>query len=146
MLAKQIGANIKAARKAQNLSLQKVAARLNPPTSYQQVSRLEQGRMLTIEWIERIAGALGVNPLDLIVPGQQLDFSLSGQVADEVARVLATVAREGEEPENGTVQAVSLLLQELSATFARHPQAYRDPAVARPVVDLAARRFGPAAN
>jgi hypothetical protein len=31
-------------------------------------------------------------------------------------------------------------LRELSATFARHPQARRDPQVARPVVDFLARQ------
>jgi ribosome-binding protein aMBF1 (putative translation factor) len=53
MLAKQIGANIKAARKARGLSLEKVAAAIDPPTSYQQLSRLEDAeRPLTLEWVE----------------------------------------------------------------------------------------------
>jgi transcriptional regulator with XRE-family HTH domain len=146
MLAGMIGANIKAARKGKGWSLEKLAARIDPPTSYQQVSRLEQGRMLTIDWIEKIAKALSVDPLTLLGGGTQesrpLAEGMSEQVSAEVARVVAQVALQGKEPEPGTVEALTLILKELSATFARHPQAYRDPAIALPVVDLAARRFG----
>lgn len=147
MLAKLIGENMKAARKARGLSLEKVAARCEPPTSYQHLSRLEKGdRSLTVDWIERVAKALGVEPVTLITGRSSPAPELNEQVANEIARILALVARDGEPAENGTVQAVSLLLQELTATFLRHPQAYRDPNVARPVLDLAGRRFAPSAN
>ena len=148
MLGKTIGENIKAARKAKGLSLEKLAARIKPATSYQQLSRLEQGKMLSIEWIEKIGQALGVDPMELI-KGHALemaDLELSEQVANEIARTLALVARDGELPENGTVQALSLMLQELAATFLKYPQAYRDPQVARPVLDLVARRSSHATN
>jgi transcriptional regulator with XRE-family HTH domain len=147
VLGKTIGQNMKSARKAKGLSLEKLAAKVKPPTSYQQISRLEQGKMLSIEWIEKIAQALGMDPMELI-RGQALanDLELSEQVANEIARTLAVVARDGVLPENGTVQALSLMLQELAATFLKHPQAYRDPQVARPVLDLLSRRSGHAAN
>lgn len=150
MLAGKIGGNVKALRKAKGWSLEKLAARVEPPSSYQQISRLEKGdRTLSVQWVERIAKALDVDPVELIAADRRVEpqaFSLDEQVANEVARTLARVALEGEEPENGTVQALSLILQELTATFSAHPQAYRDPAVARPVVDLASRRYGPAAS
>lgn len=143
MLAKQIGLNIQAARKARGLSLEKLAARIDPPTSYQQLSRLEKGnRSMAIEWVERIAHALGVQPIELIEPNAQRDFTLGEQVANEIARTLAEVVLDGEAPDDGTVQVVALMLQELSATFARHPQAFRDAEMARPVIDLAGMRFG----
>jgi transcriptional regulator with XRE-family HTH domain len=145
MLAGTIGANIKAARKAKGWSLERLAARVEPPTSYQQISRLEQGRMLTIDWIEKIAKALGADPLELMggtSESRPLAEGMSEQVSAEVARVVAQVALQGKEPEPGTVEALTLILKELSATFARHPQAYQDPAIALPVVDLAARRYG----
>jgi transcriptional regulator with XRE-family HTH domain len=145
MLAGMIGANIKAARKGKGWSLEKLAARVEPPTSYQQISRLEQGRMLTIDWIEKIAKALGADPLELMggtSESRPLAEGMSEQVSAEVARVVAQVALQGKEPEPGTVEALTLILKELSATFARHPQAYQDPAIALPVVDLAARRYG----
>jgi transcriptional regulator with XRE-family HTH domain len=142
MLAKEIGLNIKAARKARGLSLEKLASRVRPKTSYQQLSRLEKGdRSLSIEWIERIAAALGAQPLELIAPNGHRDFSLGEQVANEIAQTLAEAVLDGEAPDDGTVQVVSLMLQELLATFAKHPQAFQDVQVARPAIDLAGRRF-----
>ena len=48
--------------------------------------------------------------------------------------------RLGDEPDQAIVRDLSIILQELSATFVRHPQARRDPEVARPVVDFLARQ------
>lgn len=147
VLGKTIGENIKAARKANGLSLEKLARLVKPETSYQQLSRLEQGRMLTIEWIERIAAALGMDPMELI-RGEALaqNLEMSEQVANEVARTLAVAALDDEHPAPGTVQALSLIVRELAETFLRYPQAYRDPQVARPVLDLVTRRRDRAAN
>jgi len=149
MLAKQIGANIKAARLEKGWSLEKLAAKVEPATSYQQISRLEKGdRTLAVQWIERIGKALGVDPVSLIVPerAKEAAFILDEQVANEVARTLAEVALHGGEPENGTVQAIALMLQELTATFAEHPQAALDARVVRPLLTLANRRYGPLAS
>jgi transcriptional regulator with XRE-family HTH domain len=145
MLARQIGENIKRARKTQGISLERLAARVEPATSYQQLSRLEKGdRALTVDWIERIARALGVPPQELILPDAERDFSLGEQVANEIAQTLAAVVLGGEAPDDDIVQVVALMLQELSATFARHPEAFRDATVARPVIDLAGMRYVPA--
>lgn len=149
MLAKEIGANIHSARKGRGWSLQCLAAKVEPKTSYQQIARLEKGdRTLTVQWVERIAKALETDPLDLIIPDRERaqGFTLDEQVANEVARTLAEVALQGEEPENGTVQAISLLLQELTATFAEHPRAASDAQVVRPLLTLASKRFAPSAN
>lgn len=151
MLAERVAENIARLRKARGWSLEKVGASCEPPTSYQQISRLEKGdRTVDFGWVERIAPAFGLSPLELIV-GEMIQteqpdhmvFSLGEQVAAEVARTLGQVALGGEEPDDGTVQALSLMLQELTATFARHPQAFRDAAVARPAIDLAGRRYAP---
>jgi transcriptional regulator with XRE-family HTH domain len=145
MLAKIIGENMKAARKARGLSLQKVAAKCVPPTSYQQLARLEKGdRSLSVDWVERVGKALGVDPMELISGREQPGLDLNEQVARDIAETLALVAREGDPPSAGTVEALSLMLQELTGTFLRHPQSYRDAEVARPVIDLASRRFAPA--
>lgn len=155
MLAKQIGENIRAAREAKGLTLEKVAARVKPPTRYQTIGRLEKAeRTLTVAWIERIAKALEVDPVSLVAPelftGAKAEsepgFHLDEQVANEAAVTLATVALQGREPEQGTVQAVALILQELTATFSKYPQAAADPAVARPAIDQLARRFAPGAH
>jgi transcriptional regulator with XRE-family HTH domain len=147
MLAKQIGANIKAARKARGLSLENVAAAIDPPTSYQQLSRLEDAeRPLTLEWVERIGKALNVDPMELLSPSGASTapqaIHLDEQVATEAARSLAAAALGEPEPAWGTVQAVSLVLQELLALFSIHPEAARDVQVARPALTLARRRFG----
>lgn len=149
MLGRVIGENIKAARKARGLSLEKLAERIEPKTSYQQLSRIEKGtRTLSVDWVERIAKALRVDPIELIKPDQPkpIDPRLDEQVANELGRTLAQLALQGAEPDEGIVEVLALALQELTATFLTHPQAYRDPEVARPVLDLVGRRYAPSAH
>lgn len=58
---------IRELREAKGLSADQLAALCIPPTSGAQIRRLEVGaRNLTEDWMRRIAGALGVNPLDLL--------------------------------------------------------------------------------
>jgi transcriptional regulator with XRE-family HTH domain len=153
MLAQQLGANLKAARKAKGWSLEKLAAKVEPTTRYQTIAKFEKAqRPLTPEWIERIAKALEVDPMELLAPDllhgqlEPTPIQLSEQVANEVARTLALVVLEGDDPRNGTVQVIALMLQELIATFAEHPAAARDVQMARPVLTLASKRFVPLAN
>lgn len=141
MLADAIATNIRLMREAKGWSRPQLGARMHPPTSGQQVEKLEKrDRRLTVEWIERISHALGVDPADLIA-GQGEQFTLTQQVADEVAEALAEIVLQGAAPDPEIVQGVSLILRELSETFSRHPVARRDPEVARPVIDLLAHRF-----
>lgn len=146
MLAKQIGGNIKAARKARGVSLEKLAAKIEPKTSYQQLSRLESGdRTLSVEWIERIAAAMEMDPLKLVVPerstAEPQTVRLDEQVATEAAQVVATVALGDPDPSWGTVQAVALALRELVALFSKHPEAATDVRLARPALTLAGTRL-----
>lgn len=147
-LEQKIAANIKAAREARGLTYVELAARCVPPVSYQMISRLEKGeRGITPDWIERIAAAMGMEPMDLLVGNRGTpEFRLSEQVANEVARVLGRVALEGQEPPSGTVQVLALMLQELTVTFARHPGAMRNPDVVRPVTDSLTRQLARASN
>jgi transcriptional regulator with XRE-family HTH domain len=147
MLSERVSGNIKRLRKARGWSKEQLAQRCVPKTVQQQIAKLEDGeRRLTLEWVERIAAAMGLDPIDLMVDREPVAFELSEQVAIEVARTLAMAALEGREPEPGIVQVLSLMLQELTATFSKHPQAYRDPAVARPVVDMTSRRYAREGN
>jgi transcriptional regulator with XRE-family HTH domain len=150
MLAKRIGANIHAARKAKGWSLEKLASAVEPKSSYQQMARLEAAeRPITADWVERIAKALDVDPIVLLAPELMeptRGFTLGEQVANDVAETLALVAREGEPPEPGTVQALALMLQELTATFSEHPAVAADAERARPLLTLVGRRFAPLAN
>ena len=64
---------IRAVRRARKLTLQDVADRCNPPTTPQTIGRLETGaRTVSVAWLNRIAGALGVEAADLVdTPGRE---------------------------------------------------------------------------
>nr|WP_315456803.1 helix-turn-helix transcriptional regulator [uncultured Sphingorhabdus sp.] len=64
---------IRDVRRAKGYTLADVAARCKPPTTAQTIGRLETGtRVLSLIWINRIAGALGVESSDLVaLPDQQ---------------------------------------------------------------------------
>lgn len=142
VLATRISKNLWRIREAKGMSRTQLAQRLVPVTSSQQIERLEKGeRRLTVDWIERLAKGLGVDPAELIA-GENQQFTLTEQVASEVALELGRIVLQGGEPSSAIVQDLAIVLQALSETFARHPQARHDPQVARPVIDLVAHRFG----
>ena len=64
---------IREVRRAKGLTLLDVAERCNPPTTAQTVGRLETGtRTLSLDWLNRIAAALGVDASELVqLPDQQ---------------------------------------------------------------------------
>ena len=64
---------IRAVRRARKLTLQDVADRCDPPTTPQTIGRLETGaRTISVAWLNRIAGALGVEAADLVdTPGRE---------------------------------------------------------------------------
>jgi transcriptional regulator with XRE-family HTH domain len=58
---------IRELREKAGLSQAKLAQKIHPPTSYQQIDRLEKGmRRLTMEWAYTLADALGVHPTELM--------------------------------------------------------------------------------
>jgi transcriptional regulator with XRE-family HTH domain len=58
---------IREVRRARRMTLQDVADRCDPPTTPQTVGRLETGmRTVSMGWLNRIAGALGVDATDLV--------------------------------------------------------------------------------
>ena len=58
---------IRDARKAKGLTLDDVAKRCKPPTTAQTIGRLETGtRTLSLDWLNRIADALGVDSAALL--------------------------------------------------------------------------------
>jgi transcriptional regulator with XRE-family HTH domain len=142
MLGDRIRTEIERLRVVRGWSRAELGRRIVPQTSGQQVERLEKGmRQLDTDWIEKIARAFSVDPAALVA-GEDRQFELTPQVADEVAHHLARIALRGDEPDPAIVQVLSILLQELSETFVRHPQARRDPEVVRPVIGLLAKRHG----
>ena len=58
---------IREVRRAKKLTLQQVAERCEPPTTPQTIGRLETGaRTVSVDWLNRIARAMGVAPEDLV--------------------------------------------------------------------------------
>ena len=58
---------IREVRRARKMTLQEVADRCDPPTTPQTIGRLETGtRTVSVDWLNRIARALGVDAADLV--------------------------------------------------------------------------------
>lgn len=142
VLGERIRAEIERLRVVRGWSRPELGRRLNPPTSGQQIERLEKGqRDLDTKWIEKIAKALGVDPA-VLVAGEEQQYELTPQVATEVAEHLARLALRGEEPDPAIVQDLAIVIQELSATFAADPQSRHDPQLVRPVARALVRQRG----
>src|SRR3546814_1252408 len=65
---------IREVRKAKGLTLEQVGALCVPPTTAQTIGRLETGtRTVSVNWLNRIARALGVASSELVaLPGQNV--------------------------------------------------------------------------
>lgn len=73
---------IRAVRKAKGLTLAELGKRARPPTTAQTIGRLETGeRKLTLDWLEKIAGALDVQPLELLEFHGDTDIPIAGTLA-----------------------------------------------------------------
>ena len=69
---------IREVRRARKLTLQDVADRCDPPTTPQTIGRLETGtRTVSVGWLNRIAGALGVVAADLVRLPEQEDLPIA---------------------------------------------------------------------
>jgi len=72
-------------RKAKGLTLAEVAERCSPPTTAVTIGRLETGmRSLSVQWMERLAAALDVEPQSLI-----------GDSTEQAVPVAALLSAEG---------------------------------------------------
>lgn len=76
-------ARLREIRKEKGMTLQQVAERVKPQgTTAQTIGRLETGmRTLTVDWIEKIAGALGIDPSELFAFPAAGDVVIGGLVA-----------------------------------------------------------------
>jgi hypothetical protein len=111
--------------------------RCQPPTSGQQIERLEKNqRQLTVEWIERLSRGFGLDPAALL---SSEAFELTPQVSELVATSLARVVLRGDEPDPAIAGDLAVLLRELFEMFAKHEAMRRDPEAARPVIELLTR-------
>lgn len=69
---------IRQVRRAKGLTLHDVAARCDPPTTAQTIGRLETGtRTVSVDWLNRIAAALGVSAADLVTLPERPDLPVA---------------------------------------------------------------------
>jgi len=69
---------IREVRRAKGLTLDDVARRCAPPTTAQTIGRLETGtRTVSVNWLNRIAQALGVEAADLVRLPDQADLPVA---------------------------------------------------------------------
>ena len=78
---------IREVRRAKGLTLQDVADRCDPPTTAQTIGRLETGtRTVSVGWLNRIAGALGVTAADLVRLPERADLPVVATLSPAGAR------------------------------------------------------------
>lgn len=69
---------IREVRRARGMTLDDVARRCAPPTTPQTIGRLETGtRTVSVGWLNRIAGALGVEAQDLVQGGDTSELRVA---------------------------------------------------------------------
>jgi transcriptional regulator with XRE-family HTH domain len=77
---------IREVRRARKMTLQDVADRCDPPTTPQTIGRLETGtRTVSVGWLNRIAGALGVEAGDLVQLPDREDVPIAAILGHEGA-------------------------------------------------------------
>ena len=78
---------IREVRRARRMTLQDVADRCEPPTTPQTVGRLETGmRTVSMGWLTRIAGALEVEPSDLVTVPERMNVPVAAVLGHDGAR------------------------------------------------------------
>ena len=77
---------IREVRRARGMTLQDVADRCAPPTTSQTIGRLETGtRTVSIDWLNRIAAALGVEASELVRTPEQTTLDITALLGPEGA-------------------------------------------------------------
>lgn len=77
---------IREVRRAKGLTLAEVGERCDPPTTAQTIGRLETGtRTVSVDWLNRIALALGVEAADLVQLPERADLPVAAILGSEGA-------------------------------------------------------------
>lgn len=81
---------IRDVRKEKGITLAEVAAACDPPTTAQTIGRLETGtRNLSLDWMNRIAAALGVEPEMLLKGSEAAQPQIVARLTESGAEALA---------------------------------------------------------
>jgi len=96
---------IREIRRAKGLTLADVAARCAPPTTAQTIGRLETGtRTVSVGWLNRIAGALGVTAAELVTLPERADLPVAALLGrDGVHAPAKAMLLAMAQPDAGTV-------------------------------------------
>jgi transcriptional regulator with XRE-family HTH domain len=96
---------IREVRRAKGLTLADVAERCDPPTTAQTIGRLETGtRTVSVDWLNRIAAALGVEGSDLVRLPEQNDVPVAAVIeADGIHEPRHALTITPPRPHDGTV-------------------------------------------
>lgn len=79
--------NIRTVRRAKGLTLDEVAKRCDPATTAQTIGRLETGtRTLSLDWMNRIAAALGVDAAELVHLPQDTQLTITAMLGADGAQ------------------------------------------------------------
>ncbi|MFA5969115.1 MAG: helix-turn-helix transcriptional regulator [Sphingomonas sp.] len=93
---------IREVRRAKGMTLDDVARACAPPTTAQTIGRLETGmRTVSVDWLNRIAGALGVNAADLVKLPDRADIAVAAildPTGAHAPRKAATIMSPAPEP------------------------------------------------
>ncbi|MEW4467861.1 helix-turn-helix transcriptional regulator [Parasphingorhabdus sp. JC815] len=80
---------IREVRKAKGMTLDEIAQRCEPPTTAQTIGRLETGmRTLSLDWLNRIADALGVDSTQLLALPDQDELPVAAILDHKGAHAL----------------------------------------------------------
>ncbi len=110
---------IRDVRRAKGLTLADVAAKCAPPTTAQTIGRLETGtRTLSLNWLNRIAGALGVDSNELVQGGKAENIPVAARLTHKGAQAL-TSTEHAYVPEPGE-QMVALNVQSGIGDYRAH--------------------------
>ena len=80
---------IRELRRARGLTLAEVASRCVPPTTAQTIGRLETGtRTVSVDWLNRIASALGIEAADLVTLPDRAKLPVAASLDSQGAHAL----------------------------------------------------------
>lgn len=98
---------IREVRKAKGLTLDDVARACDPPTTAQTIGRLETGmRTLSLDWLNRIARALGVESSVLVELPDRIDIPVTARLTSDGARALTSPASLSPPAPGGGTEAI----------------------------------------
>lgn len=100
---------IRDVRRARGLTLEEVGRRCDPPTTAQTIGRLETGaRTVSVAWLNRIAGALGVEAGDLVTLPDRPEVPVAALLGPDGARAPTRPALSRAPTPRGDLVAVSV--------------------------------------